>query len=98
MANPDDISAYRAFSKILADYPDVVQTDKLLRGVLKRHPEIRRHRPKAKRQCIHLGDWVVYADAFRAQALDSEGVLADTAEIERRIAEADKRRSTPRDK
>lgn len=80
--NPKDHTAYRPATEILNKHtpPLVATTYKQLKAILRRHPEVRRTRPKGKqgeprpnRLNVHLADWHKLKEKLLVPSADSDG-------------------------
>ena len=80
--DPSDPSAYLSASKILNEHtpPPVATTDKQLKAILRRHPEVRKTRPRGRdgeprpnRLNVHLTDWCDLVEKLQASSADGDG-------------------------
>ena len=53
--------------------PQLGRTHKHLVAILKRHPEIKRWRPRKNRLCVHLADWYAYLERRSDEPAAADG-------------------------
>ena len=85
VAQPADATEYVPASDVLNDHtpPEGCMTYRQLVAILKKHPEIKRWKPRRNRLSVHVSDWQMFV---KKQEANSGGADPDESKIEERKA------------